>query len=265
MTTAKLGFIGAGNMATAILGGVLREKIFLPGEIILADPDSLKLDELGKLGVQVTKENTRAAKAEIVFLAVKPQMMDMVLEGIGNHMAGKCVVSIAPGISSGYIRSKLPGAHVIRVMPNTPLLVGKGATAVALSPGTPEAEFKQVLEIFSAAGDVAVLPEEQMDAIVSVSGSSPAYFFRMADAMVAEAVREGLDAGVALQMAARTMEGAASMLLESEKTPGELTKQVCSPGGTTLAALTAFDEFDFEKMIAEAMARCTKRTKELGK
>jgi len=265
MATTKLGFIGAGNMATAILGGVLREKIFLPGEIIMADPETLKLEELSKLGVQVTKENKIAANAEIVFLAVKPQMMDSVLEGIGNCMAGKCVVSIAPGISAKYLKSKLPGARVIRVMPNTPLLVGKGATAVAFSSETPEAVFKQVLDIFSAAGDVAVLPEEQMDAIVAVSGSSPAYFFRMADAMVAEAVREGLDAGIALRMAARTMEGAAIMLLESDKTAGELTKQVCSPGGTTLAALTAFDEFGFEKMIAEAMARCTKRTKELGK
>lgn len=265
MGALKLGFIGAGNMATAVLGGVLSQGLFQPEEIVVADPMAEKLEALRALGVRVTADNRQAARAPLVILAVKPQVMDAVLAELGDCMADRCVVSIAPGVSTGYIQARLPGARVVRVMPNTPLLVGKGATAIALSPETPEETFDAVVNIFASAGEVFVLPEEQMNAIVAVSGSSPAFFFRMADAMVAEAARQGIDPEVALRMTARTMEGAAVMLLESGKAPGELTRQVCSPGGTTLAALTAFDELEFDTLVARAMERCTRRAGELGR
>lgn len=262
----KLGFIGAGNMASAILGGVLNQKLLPPCQITMADPMSEKLEHLRKLGVRVTDDNPSAAQfADILILAVKPQMFDAVLPGLADCVAGKCVVSIAPGISTAYLQNWLHGAYVVRVMPNTPLLVGKGASAVAEASDVPAETFRAVLDIFSSAGEVAIIPERQMDAIIAVSGSSPAFFFRMADAMVTEAVRQGIDPALALRMAARTMEGSAAMLLQSGKTAKELTTQVCSPGGTTLAALSAFDEMGFESMISEAMIRCAKRARELGK
>lgn len=266
MEGMKLGFIGAGNMASAILGGVLRQNLFSPQDIFVSDPQEEKQKALQGLGVRVTAENRAvAAWADLLILAIKPQMFDGVLEELSDEVAGKCVISIAPGISSGYLAGRLRDAHVVRVMPNTPLLVGRGATAIAQVSGVPEEVFQMVLQIFSASGEVAVLPEEQMDAIVAVNGSSPAFFFRMADAMVRTAADQGIDPDVALRLAARTMEGAAAMLLEGGKTAGELTRQVCSPGGTTLAALTAFDEYRFEEMMAQAMERCTKRAIELGK
>ncbi len=266
MINLKLGFIGAGNMASAILGGVLRQKLVEPGQICMADPMPEKLEQLRKLGVDVTGDNRRAGlHADLLILAVKPQMFDAVLPGIADCVNGKCVVSIAPGISVDYLQNRLPGAHIVRVMPNTPLLVGMGVTAIAEAEQVPAPVFEAVKDIFSAAGEVAVIPETQMDAIVAVSGSSPAYFFRMLGAMVAEAQRQGIDPALALRMAARTMEGSANMILQVGKTADELTTQVCSPGGTTLAALSAFDEMGFEAMIAEAMIRCTRRSQELRK
>jgi len=262
----KLGFIGAGNMAGAILGGVLQKGIYAPEDIIMADPMAGQLDHIKARGVQVTTDNTAAARwAELLILAIKPQVYDAVLPGLSGAVSGKYVVSIAPGITTEYLRRSLPGADIIRVMPNTPLLVGMGATAIARPEHCSEAMFETVQHIFASAGEIAVIPESQMDAIIAVSGSSPAFFFRMIDAMVTEAERQGIDPELAMRMAARTMEGAANMLLGSGKTAKELTVQVCSPGGTTLAALSAFDERDFEGLIAEAMNRCTLRSKQLGK
>ncbi len=266
MIEQRLGFIGAGNMASAILGGLLRKELIKPQQIIMADPISEKLEPVRKLGVKTTSDNRFAAEtSDFLLLAIKPQMFDAVLPGLAGCVTGKCVVSIAPGISTGYLKEQLHGAHVVRVMPNTPLLLGKGSTAIAEAGDVPAQAFQIVKDIFSAVGEVDVIPESSMDAIVAVSGSSPAFFFRMIDAMVAEAQRQGIDPALALRMAAQTMEGSAGMLLQTGKTAKELTVQVCSPGGTTLAALSAFDDMGFEAMISEAMIRCTRRSRELGK
>lgn len=261
-----MGFIGAGNMATAILDGVAAKGLFEPEDIIISNPHTDKLEYPKSLGVQVTCDNTAVAQtADIIILAVKPQMFEEVLDGIRDCCAGKCVVSIAAGISTDWIRARLPGALVVRVMPNTPLQLGLGATAVAQAPDVPDDLFRVVCDIFAAAGSVAVIPESQMDDVIPVSGSSPAFFFRMADVMVHWAAEQGMDPQVALELAAAAMKGSAEMLLHSGKTAEELTRQVCSPGGTTLAALTAFDDRDFDGLLADAMTRCTRRSRELGK
>lgn len=253
-------------MAGAIVGGVLKKGICAPEDILMSDPMAEHLDHFKAMGVHLTTDNTEAALwADLLILAIKPQVYDTVLPGLSGAVSGKCVVSIAPGITTGYLKLQLPNAHIVRVMPNTPLLVGMGATAIAQPEHVSEEMFDAVKHIFSSAGDIAVLPEGQMDAVIAVSGSSPAFFFRMIDAMVSEAQRQGIDPELAMRMGARTMEGAANMLLKSGKTAKELTIQVCSPGGTTLAALSAFDELDFEGLIAEAMKRCTLRSKQLGK
>lgn len=261
-----LGLIGAGNMSGAILGGVLASGLLAPERIVVSNRHAGKLEPLKARGVRTTTDNSEAAReADLVILGVKPQMFADVLPEIAGALAGKCVVSISPGYSADYLSGLLPGAYVVRAMPNTPLLVGKGCTAVAEAPAVPKGYFDAVVEVFSAAGQVFVVPESLLDAVIGVAGSSPAFFFRMAGAMVAAAGEQGLDAETALRMTALTMEGAARMLLESGRTAAELTAQVCSPGGTTLAGLTAFDDYRFEDMISQATERCVKRSKELGR
>ena len=266
MRGLHLGFIGAGNMATAILDGVVDRALFPPEHIMISNPHADKLEHPKSLGIQVTCDNAAvAAASDLIILAVKPQKFEEVLGGLRDPCAGKCVVSIAAGISTDWIRTRLPGALVVRVMPNTPLQLGLGATAVAQTCDVPSDLFQTVCDIFAAAGLVSVIPEDQMDAVTPVSGSSPAFFFRMADVMVRWAQEQGMDPGVALELAAAAMKGSAEMLLRSGKTAGELTRQVCSPGGTTLAALTAFDDRDFDGLLTDAMSRCAIRSRELGK
>lgn len=266
MNQLRLGFIGAGNMATAILDGVVAQHVFQADRIIISNPHSEKLEHPKALGVRVTNSNEEVVEnSDIVILAVKPQMYEVVIEEICDQCAGKCIVSIAAGISTAWLRARVPDADIVRVMPNTPLQLGLGATAVANSPGVSDDLFQCVCSIFSAAGSVAVIPETQMDDVIPVSGSSPAFFFRMADVMVRWAQKQGMDPDVALKLTATAMKGSAEMLLSSGKTPNALTRQVCSPGGTTLAALTAFDDCNFDGLIFDAMTRCTRRSKELGK
>lgn len=261
-----LGFIGAGNMVTAILSGVFKQGLARPEEIWLSNRSKEKLLPWAEQGVHVTTDNAVVAEnAQLIVLGVKPQVFDEVLPQVAPFAAGKCILSIAAGISSGYLKERLPGALVTRAIPNTPMKLGMGATAVAEAPEVPAELFETVCSLFSAAGKVAVIPEAQMDDFIAVSGSSPAYFFRLAGAMVSAATAAGIDGDVALQMAAQTMAGSAAMLTQSGFTAQELTRQVCSPGGTTLAALTAFDDYRFEEMIAEAAKRCAQRSRELGK
>lgn len=261
----RIGFIGAGNMASAILNGALRRSILQPEKVYLFDPCIEKAEAFGAKGVHVAASNQEVADAvDILILAIKPQMFELVLPELIGHVNDKCVVSIAAGISSEYIKQRLVNCQVIRVMPNTPMLVGKGMTVLAEAPEVEPAYFEAVCELFGAAGETEVVKEELINAVIATSGSSPAYFFKMAAAMVAQATKLGLDEEIALKLAATTMEGAATMLLKSGKTAEELTRQVCSPGGTTLAALTAFDDFKMEQMVSEAMTRCVKRAEELG-
>lgn len=262
----QLGFIGAGNMSNAIINGILKSGSLSPKYIMISNRHPDKLESFKARGIHTTMENQEVARwADMVILGIKPQMFGDVLPEISTALAGKGVVSISPGYSVAYLKRILPGCHVMRAMPNTPLLLGKGVTAVAAAPQVPVQLFHALMEAFSTAGEVFVVPETLMDTVIGVSGSSPAFFFRMAGAMVQEAKERGMGPDQALRMVALTMEGAAKMLLDSGKSASELTHQVCSPGGTTLAALSAFDEFKFEDMISQAMDRCEKRSMELGR
>lgn len=260
-----LGLIGAGNMAGAILGGVLGASLFPPERIWLSNRSEGKLERYAAMGIHTTTDNCAVAReAELLLLCVKPQTFAQVLPQVAPFTVGKGVVSISPGYSLKSLGKALPGSYVMRAMPNTPLLVGKGCTAVAETDTVPRELLEEVKAVFSAAGEVFLVSEEQMDTAISLSGSSPAFFFRMAGAMARYALPSGIDPGTAQRMAALAMEGAARMLLESGQTAQELTRQVCSPGGTTLAALSAFDELGFDETVREAMERCVRRSKELG-
>ena len=262
----SLGVIGAGNMGMAIINGALRAGILRPEQICLSDPQPAKTRPLEELGGHRAADNRQAAeRADLVLLAVKPQVVDAVLEEISPLVSGKCVISIVAGVSRAYLCGRLPGAHVVCVMPNTPLLLGVGACAITPQEDVPEDLYQAARAVFAAAGKVAEVPAEKMNEIIPVNGSSPAFFFRMAEVMVNCARERGIDGDTAAVLAAQTMAGAAQMLLNSGKTPEELTRQVCSPGGTTLAALTAFDDLDFRGVIAEAFDRCIRRAYELGR
>lgn len=262
----KLGFIGAGNMSGAILDGVLKGGLLQADQLWVSNRHENKLERFARLGVHTTADNCQVAReTELVILGVKPQAFGEVLPQIADQAKGKGVLSISPGYSLAWLQEQLPGCHVMRAMPNTPLLVGKGCTALAERGDVPEALFDAVKAVFSSAGEIFVVPENLIDAVIAIAGSSPAYFFSMADAMVQAGQALGLEPEQALRMTALTMEGAARMLLESGETAGKLKQQVCSPGGTTLAALTAFDDYRFGEMVNEAMERCTRRSRELGK
>lgn len=261
-----LGVIGAGSMGSAILQGALDAGVMLPEQVWLANPHPEKMTPFGEKGVHTTTSNLEAVRnVDILLLAVKPQILPGVLEEIRPETAGKCVISIAAGVSRSWLEQQLPGAWVICVMPNTPLMLGCGASAVTERGNVPEDYYDFALRLFSAAGLVTQLPADRMNEIIPVSGSSPAFFFRMVSLMVQAAEKRGIDPETALQMAAKTMEGSARMLLESGRTAAELERQVCSPGGTTLAGLTAFDELGFDRMIDLAFDRCVRRAYELGK
>lgn len=261
-----LGVIGAGSMGSAILQGALDAGVMSPEQVWLANPHSEKMTPFGEKGVHTTTSNLEVVRnVDILLLAVKPQILPRVLEEIRPETAGKCVISIAAGVSRRWLEEQLPGAWVICVMPNTPLMLGCGASAVTERGNVPEELYDFALRLFSAAGLVTQLPADRMNEIIPVSGSSPAFFFRMVSLMVQAAEKQGIDPETALKMAAKTMEGSARMLLESGRTAAELERQVCSPGGTTLAGLTAFDELGFDRMIDLAFERCTRRAYELGK
>ena len=262
----SVGFIGAGNMTSAILNGALRSQAVRPEFVYLSNPHLEKTESFRAQGVHVTTNNTEVADAaDIIVLAVKPQKFDEVLPELVGHTEGKCVVSIAAGITGEYILNKLPGISLIRAMPNTPLQIGKGMTSLTRCNDVSDAFFDAVTELFRAAGETVVVTEDQINAVIALSGSSPAYFFRFANAMVQKGKELGLEEDVALKLTSLAMEGAAGMLTKSGKTAEELTRQVCSPGGTTLAALSAFDDARLDSMVAEAMVRCVCRAEELQK
>lgn len=259
----KLGLIGAGNMVSAILDGVLKSGMVSPENIWLSNRSAGKLEPWRARGVHTTLDNTRVVKeTDVIVLGVKPQMFDAVLPPLAPFSAGKCFISIAAGISSHFIKQNLPGSMVIRAMPNTPMMVGAGATAM----GEGEGEvFDFACKLFASAGEVAVIPENKMDDFIAINGSSPAFFFRFAEVMVKEAEKAGIDGQLALKMAAQSMLGSAEMLRKSGISAKKLKEMVCSPGGTTLAALSAFDDYKFEEMYGEAARRCAERSRELGK
>ena len=263
----KIGFIGAGNMATAIIGGLLGAGT-TASDICVFDMDKEKLVYFSSKGVN-TCENSPALTqmCDIVVLAVKPQNYSEVIKEIAPFSDNsKTFVSIAAGITIDFVRRGIGfDCPVVRVMPNTPLLLGKGATALCFSENvTPEVK-SVATSMFSCSGVVAEFTEDKMDAIISVNGSSPAYFYLFAKAMADYAESVGIDRNDAMELICAAMEGSAQMLRKSGDDPDTLIKKVSSKGGTTIEALSKFHENNFEDTVKEAMAACTKRAAELAK
>jgi pyrroline-5-carboxylate reductase len=265
--TDKIGFIGAGNMAGAIIEGILSNGVALAKDIGVIDISSEKCQRFKERGVVIFDTYKELADfCNIIFLAVKPQNYDEVLNALKGLTDGRIIVSIAAGISTGYIKSRIgENSRVVRAMPNTPLLLGCGATALCQVPPVNDEDFDKIKNIFAAGGSVDVLPEEKMNAVISVNSSSPAYVYLFAKAVIQGAVEQGIEAATATALIAKTLEGSAKMIEQSGYSPDELIKMVASPGGTTLKALEGLYEHDFEGSIIDAMKRCTNRAEELGR
>jgi len=263
-----LGFMGFGNMGRAIAGGLIETGVVSQRHIVVRDIDPAKCEDAERLGVNVAASTEELARqSNILVLAVKPQNMQEALEEIKPGLApDMLVISIAAGISIGYLQERLgANVRVVRVMPNTPALVRAGAAGFALSANATEADAKTARAVFEAVGIVEEVPEEAIDAVTALSGSGPAYFFNMVEALVAAASSQGIERSQAARLAAQTLYGAGRLLVESGESPATLRERVTSKGGTTEAALAAFQEKGFAAVIAAGVAAAAARSKELGK
>jgi pyrroline-5-carboxylate reductase len=264
-----IGFIGGGNMAQALLEGVLKASLFTPEQVWVSDVRAERLSELeGQYGVQTSEDNKEIVRrAGIVVLSVKPQMMMGVLEGIAGHFQkNSLVISIAAGIKTELILQKLPEVQVIRVMPNTPALVGAGASGL-FSANASKASIEAAMRIFSSVGSAVMVEREDLiDSVTAVSGSGPAYFFLLMEEMIRAGVELGLDEKTAMELVLQTAKGAA-LLAEAAQASGEgpvqLRKKVTSPGGTTEAAIKVFKARGFDPMVLEALTAARNRSHEL--
>lgn len=264
----RYGFIGAGNMATAIIKGLIKSNPENTENIFVYDISEEKLNLMKEQGVSICKDSSDVVKqSDIIVVAVKPQNYQDALAEIKNEVNDeKIIVSIAAGISIAFVRGAVEKeCKVVRVMPNTPLLLSKGATALCPSENVSDEEFSPVLEMFSLSGAAEIFTEDYMNTIIAVNGSSPAYVYLFAKAMADYAKENGIDYDKALSLICATLEGSAAMLRESGDDPDTLIKKVSSPGGTTIEALKTLDEYKFYEGIKSAMDSCTKRAFELGK
>lgn len=266
----SLGLIGAGNMAEALLRGALAARLIPPDRVVACDPavarQQLFRDELK---VQVVPDCASViARAEMLLLCVKPQHCDAVLEDLKPHFDSRrnLLVSILAGMTTARLEAGLPGgARVVRVMPNTPMLVGCGAAGVCAGRHASASDLASVETLFSSASLVLRVKEPLLDAVTGLSGSGPAYLFYLVEAMAEAGVAEGLSADDALKLAARTCLGAARMLEQTGTAPDELRRRVTSPNGTTQAAIEVLDRSSVKKVLVAAVRRAAERSRELSR
>jgi len=266
---SKIGFIGAGNMAEAIIKGIIDTRIYRPEDIIISDVRKDRLDELAeKYNISFMPNIKLAKSVDILILSIKPQNMAAVLTEIKDFLGKDAlVVSIAAGITTASICKMLDFSAVIRVMPNTPALIGQG-TAVLYATAAAKERLSQAERIFSAVGFVSSVDDENLlDAVTAVSGSGPAYFFLLMEEMIKTAVKLGLSKELAERTVLTTARGSAMLAIERAKAgekPELLRQKVTSPNGTTEAALKVFSKYDFEKIVNDALTAAAKRSKELS-
>lgn len=264
----KLGFIGCGNMATAMISGMIQNHIVEATDIIASDASSQSLKQAEeKLGIHTTLDNlTVATSVDILFLSVKPQFYETVIKEITQDIKkSTIIVTIAAGQSLKKVESLFERTlKLIRTMPNTPALVSEGITAVCRNDQVTEEEFTTVMNLLRGFGIAEEVPEHLMDAVVAVSGSSPAYVFLLIEAMADAAVAEGMPRDKAYRFAAQAVLGSAKMVLETGKHPGALKDMVCSPGGTTIDAVRSLEKTGFRSSIMEAMKVCAEKSKKLS-
>ena len=265
-TGRKIGVIGAGNMGTALIRGWLKAGLAQPTDIFIADAVPERVQGLQReLGLQAADNRQVASQADIVLLAVKPQVVPEVLAEIQPQIdASRLVISIAAGIPLSLLAEMLPTARLMRVMPNTPTLVQAGMAAVAQGPRTDKADLELTCRLFEAVGRWVVVEEKLMDAVTGLSGSGPAYVFVFLEALADGGVKMGLPRHTALMLAAQTILGAASLFLETREHPGSLKDMVTSPGGTTIAGLHVLEQGGFRGLAMSAVEAGARRSSALA-
>jgi pyrroline-5-carboxylate reductase len=262
-------FLGGGNMAEALLKGLLSGLAVAPGHIIATDVLQGRRDYLkATYGITTSADNAQAVRdSDVVILAVKPQVMPEVLRGMAPVVSrDKLVISIAAGITLQTLQKALgPESRVVRVMPNTPALVLSGAAGISPGAAATEQDVALVEQIFSAVGRAVVVHDDLMDAVTGLSGSGPAFVFAFIEALSDGGVLMGLSRPVATVLAAQTVLGAAKMVLETGKHPGELKDMVTSPAGTTIAGMHALESSGLRGVMMEVVRRATERSVALGR
>lgn len=264
-----IGFIGSGNMGGAMMGGIVGSGLANGSDIIVSDLNEKALERVKEnYGVNTTTDNCKVAKAsDILVLAVKPHFYAGVIEEIKDVVKEDVViVVIAAGQSIAGVTEKFGrDIKIAKVMPNTPAMVGEGMAAICPSKNMTQEEIDDVVAIFNSFGKSEIVAETMMDAVTAVSGSSPAYVYMFIEAMADAAVREGMYRDQAYKFAAQAVLGSAKMVLETGKHPGELKDMVCSPGGTTIAAVAKLEETGFRYSVMEAMKACADKSKDMSK
>jgi pyrroline-5-carboxylate reductase len=263
----RIGFLGAGQMATALAQGFVAAGLVEPGNVAAFDPSSAACRnfETAVPGAKIVASNAEVvALSDLAVLAVKPQHMAAAMEQARMQSSGRLFVSIAAGVTISTLAAGLGTDRVIRVMPNTPALVQCGASALACGPGVSSDDAREVLSLFRSVGLAVELEEKMLDAVTGLSGSGPAFAFVVIEALADGGVRMGLSREAALQLAAQTVLGAARMVLEGEH-PAVLKDRVASPGGTTIAGLKALEDRGIRGALIAAVEAATERSKELGR
>lgn len=263
----KLGFIGCGNMASAMLGGIIKNNIIASSDIISSDLNKASLEAArDTLGIQITIDNKEVVEqSDIIVLSVKPQFYGSVINEIKDLIKdNQIIITIAPGQTLDGLKTAFGREiKIVRTMPNTPALVGEGITAMCYNKNVTEEEGKLVASILAGFGKVEVVTENLMDAVVGVSGSSPAYVFMFIEALADSAVAAGMPRNKAYTFAAQAVLGSAKMVLETGKHPGELKDMVCSPGGTTIEAVRVLEKEGFRSSVMEAVKACIDKAKSI--
>lgn len=268
MSEYTLGFVGAGNMASAIIKGGIDKKAIFASRVNIFDVDSQKISALAaQLGIQPASSlEDLCAKSDIIVLAVKPNVMTDVLKSLKSLIADKPIVSIAAGWSADMIKAYVGvDKKVLRLMPNTPLLAGEGMSVFETPSNLSEKETAFVESVFLALGKIDQAPCKAMDAVTAVSGSGPAYVFMFIEALADAGVLCGLPREQAQKLAAQTVMGSAKMVLDTGSHPGALKDAVCSPGGTTIEAVKSLEQDGFRGAVINAVEKCAKKSQLLSK
>ncbi len=263
----KIGFIGAGMMAEAFARGLLKAGVS-PDAMLASDPSETRQVLFGELGIRCAADNRAVAEsADILMFVVKPHLIPEVAKALADTIKPEqLVLSIAAGIPVAAVEALLkPGIPVVRVMPNTPCLVGEGAIGIAPGKNVSRAHADLAVEVLGACGTVAEVTDDKMDAVTGLSGSGPAYVYTFIEALAAGGLRMGLPRDAALTLAAQTVLGAAKMVLEAAEHPAVLRDRVTTPAGTTIAGLTAMEAGGFRSTVIEAVTAATERSIEIGK
>ena len=264
----NIGFLGAGKMATALAKGFVRGELVIPREIIASDPfDTARKHFAAEVGAKTVAANAEVAKfANVLILATKPDQVPAALAEIsGDFTKNHLLISIAAGVTLAKLENALTvGARVIRVMPNTPALVGEGASAFALGKSATVADGELAKKLLSAVGVALQVKESLLDAVTGLSGSGPAYVYQFIEALSDGGVAAGLPRDIATRLAAQTVLGAAKMVLETGQHPGALKDQVTSPGGTTIEGLHALEKGKLRATVISAVRAATEKSKKLG-